>query len=117
MVVAFIDDHKDRFGVEPICVVLSEHGVKIAPNSYGAHKKRPVSPPTISDEVVLAQIRRVHRDPAIGRGLYVVRKVLHQLRRDGGVNGVAVSRRLVERLMRTDGLQGARRGRRFVTPR
>jgi len=32
--VAFIDDHRDRFGVEPICRVLTEHGVKIAPSTY-----------------------------------------------------------------------------------
>lgn len=32
LVAQFIDDHRDRFGVEPICRVLSEHGVKIAPS-------------------------------------------------------------------------------------
>lgn len=36
--VAFVDDHKERFGVEPICRVLSEHGVEIAANSYYVHK-------------------------------------------------------------------------------
>src|SRR5688572_30915955 len=40
VVVAFVDDHRDRFGVKPICRVLSEHGVPIASNSYHAHKKR-----------------------------------------------------------------------------
>ena len=28
-VVAYIDAHKERFGVEPICRVLTEHGCKI----------------------------------------------------------------------------------------
>ena len=37
---AFIDDHRDRFGVEPICRVLTEHGVTIAPSGYYAFKKR-----------------------------------------------------------------------------
>ena len=64
---------------------------------------------------MLDRIRVVHGDRSIGRGLYGVRKVFHQLRREGGVDGSRVSRRQVERLMRTDGLQGARRGRRFVT--
>lgn len=117
MVVAFVDDHRDRFGVEPICRVLSEHGIQIAPNSYYAHKKRPRSLRAARDEQVLAEICRVHGDPRIGRGVYGVRKVHAQLAREGGVEGRPVSRRLVERLMRTAGLAGARRGRRFVTTR
>ncbi len=40
---AFIDDHKDRFGVEPICRVLTAHGVQIAPSTYYARKTRPPS--------------------------------------------------------------------------
>jgi putative transposase len=117
VVVGFVDDHRGRFGVEPICRVLTEHGVPIAPNSYYAHKKRARSARSIRDEAVLAEIIRVHTDPKIGRGLYGVRKVHAVLVRAGGVDGQAVSRRQVERLMRTAGLQGARRGRRFVTTR
>lgn len=117
MVVAFVDDHRERFGVEPICRVLSEHGVQIAANSYYAHKKRPRSARSLRDEVVLAEIVRVHTDPNIGRGLYGVRKVHAALVRQGGVDGAAVSRRQVERLMRSAGLQGARRGRSFITTR
>jgi putative transposase len=60
--VAFVDDHKERFGVEPICRVLSEHVIKIAPNSYYAHKKRPSSARAGRDERVLAEIVRVHTD-------------------------------------------------------
>ncbi len=113
----FIDAHRDRFGVEPMCRVLTEHGVRIAPSGYYAHKVRPPSTRAIRDGEVLEAIRRVHGDPAIGRGLYGVRKVFHQLRRGGGVGGRPVSRRQVERLMRAAGLQGVRRGRRFVTTR
>ncbi len=40
---AFMDDHKTRFGVVPICTVLSEHGVKIAPSTYYAAKNRALS--------------------------------------------------------------------------
>ena len=32
----FISEHKSRFGVEPICRVLTEHGLKIAPSTYYA---------------------------------------------------------------------------------
>ncbi len=117
MVIAFVDDHRDRFGVAPICRVLSEHGVPTAPNSYYAHKNRAPSARSERDRRVLAGIERVYADPAIGRGLYGVRKVHAVLGRQGGVDGRPVSRRLVERLMRTAGLQGARRGRRFVTTR
>jgi putative transposase len=116
-VIAFIDEVRDRFGVEPVCRVLSEHGVKIAPRTYYAHKGRSVSARSQRDAVVLARIEQVHADPQIGRGLYGARKVHAQLVREGGVDGLPVSRRRVERLMRSAGLQGARRGRRCITTR
>jgi putative transposase len=115
VVIAFIDDHRERFGVAPICRVLTEHGVPIASNSYYAHKTRPPSARSLRDAQVLAEIERVHGDPLIGRGLYGARKMHAALTRNGGVDGLPVSRRLVERLMRAAGIQGARRGRRFVT--
>jgi putative transposase len=111
--VAFIDSHRDRFGVEPMCRVLTEHGVAVAPSTYYAAKSRAPSARVVADAELLVEIRRVHSDPKIGRGLYGARKVWHQLRREGQV----VARCTVERLMRADGLQGARRGRRFVTTR
>ncbi len=111
MVVEFIDTHRDRFGVQSICRVLTEHGCKIAPSTYYAHRSRPRSARSVSDETPLVQIRRVHTDPTIGRGLCGVRKVWHQLRREG----VVVARCTVERLMPTAGLAGIRRGRQFVT--
>jgi putative transposase len=109
--VAFVDGHRDRFGVEPMCRVLTEHGVHIAPSTYYAAKVRPPSARSTADAALLVEIERVHSSPGIGRGLYGARKVWHQLRREG----FAVARCTVERLMRVNGLQGARRGRRFVT--
>jgi len=109
--VAFIDEHRDRFGVEPICRVLAAHGVAIAPSTFYAAKTRPPSARAVSDEAWLVEIRRVHGE--VGRGLYGARKVWHQLRREGFV----VARCTVERLMRAEGLQGAVRGRRFRTTR
>lgn len=112
---AFIDAHREQFGVEPICRVLTEHGVKIAPSSYYAHRSRPPSPRAVRDAVVLAEIERIYHDPKLGRGLYGARKVYHQLRREGGVDATPVPRCRVERLMRAAGLRGAVRGCRVVT--
>jgi putative transposase len=111
--VEFIDAVRDRFGVEPVCRVLTEHGVRIAPSTFYAHKTRPPSTRAVRDAELVSEIARVHADPMIGRGLYGARKVWHQLRREG----VEVARCTVERLMRRAGLRGARRGRRLVTTR
>ena len=113
MVVEFLDTHRARFGVEPICRVLSQHGVPIAPSTYYAARNRPPSARAVADERALVEIRRVHGDPKIGRGLYGARKVWHELRREGH----EIPRCQVERLMRQAGLSGTRRGKRFVTTR
>jgi len=60
---------------------------------------------------LLVEIKRVHSDPNIGRGLYGVAKVWHQLRREN----IVAARCTIERLMRLAGLQGVRRGKQFVT--
>jgi putative transposase len=113
VVIAFIDAHRSRFGVEPICRVLTEHRVPIAPSTYYAARTRPPSQRARRDAELLVQIERVHTARDRGRGVAGARKVWHLLRRDG----VQVARCTVERLMRQAGLQGARRGRRFVTTR
>jgi len=113
--------HKNRFGVEAMCRVLSEHGVPIAPSTFYAARTRTPSARARRDEAVLAEIRRVHGDETIGRRLYGVRKVWRQLRReaDRGEHPELgpVPRCQVERLMRRAGLRGARRGKRVVTTR
>ena len=114
MVVAFIDAHKDRFGVQPICRVLAQHDVaKIAPSTYYAATTRPPSPRSLRDADLLVEIERVYHDRQLGRGLYGARKVWLQLQREG----IAVARCTVERLMRKAGLRGVRRGKQFVTTR
>jgi putative transposase len=40
VVIAFIDEHRARFGVEPICAVLTQHGIQVAPRTYYAFKTR-----------------------------------------------------------------------------
>jgi putative transposase len=117
VVITFIDDHKHRFGVEPICRVLNGHGCQIAPSTYYAAKTRPASARALGDAALLVEIDRVFHDRNLGRGLAGARKVWHLLHRDANIADQfgSVARCTVERLMRQAGLQGARRGRRFVT--
>ena len=111
---AFIDAHHERFGVVPICRVLTEHGCPIAPSTYYAARSRRLSARAARDELVLGEICRVHK--ASRGGLYGARKIYHQLRREGvTVAGSPVARCTIERLMKTAGMQGVRRDRRVRT--
>jgi putative transposase len=106
--IAFIDDHREVYGVESICRVLP-----IAPSTYHGHVVRRADPAKASprarqDQVLMKQIRRVH---AANFGVYGARKVWRQLGREG----IAVARCTVERLMRRLDLQGAVRGKEVRT--
>ena len=102
---AFIDCHRDAYGVEPIC-----RSLQIAPSTYYAVRQRQQAPAarTLRDRELLAQIERVSE--ASG-GLYGARKVWWQLRQEG----IGVARCTVERLMRRAGLEGVVRGKRRRT--
>ncbi len=105
---AFIDDHRDAYGVEPICSVLP-----IAPSTYYAHKARQADPSRLSgrakrDAALQVEIKRVWNE---NRQVYGARKVWHQLHREG----FPVARCTVERLMRQMGLQGVVRGKKLRT--
>ena len=111
MIVDFIRvhaGHRDsgglRWGVEPICTVLTEHGMPIAPSTYYDHVSRAPSGRDRRDAVLVNEIRRVH---TANYGVYGARKVWLQLNREG----TTVARCTVERLMRTQGLVGAVRGK------
>lgn len=106
----FISEHKARFGVEPICRVLSRHGCKIAPSTYYDAAARGRSARAVRDDQLKAEIRRVHGD---NYDVYGARKVWLELNREG----IAVARCTVERLMCDLGLHGARRGKRVRTTR
>ncbi len=102
--IAFIDDHRAAYGVEPICKVL-----RIAPSTYHAHAAVRVDPAKGSarsrlDADLCAEIRRVHE---ANFGVYGVRKVWRQLRREG----IPAARCTMARLMRQMGLQSVVRGR------
>jgi transposase InsO family protein len=102
--IAFIDDHHDGYGVEPICKVLP-----IAPSTYYARLAQRRDPEKLSDRrrrdmELKPQIARVFAD---NFAVYGVRKVWRQMQREG----VTVARCTVERLMREMGLQGVIRGK------
>jgi putative transposase len=62
VLVAYIDQHRERFGVEPICRVLRKAGMQIAPSTYYAAKTRPLSARAVADGQHLELIRRVHTE-------------------------------------------------------
>jgi putative transposase len=107
---AYIDSHRDVYGVEPICKVL-----QISPSCYRRHAARMRNPALLCerakhDEQLIPDIQRVWQ---MNMQVYGADKVWHQMNREG----VAVARCTVERLMRAEGLAGARRGRAVRTTR
>jgi transposase InsO family protein len=107
MMVAFIDQHREAYGVEPICAV-----VPIAPSTYYAHKGGQRAPErrcarVRRDEILRSRIRQVWEE---NFAVYGVRKVWRALRRQGEL----VARCTVARLMDELGLHGAVRGRKVV---
>jgi putative transposase len=111
--------NKERFGVEPMCRVLKQHDVRIAPSTFYAAVNRPPSARSVRDREVTVEISRIFHDRDLGRGLYGVRKIWDRLDQETAGGGHAaighVGRGRIERLMKTAGLYGARRGRQFKT--
>jgi putative transposase len=97
--VAFIDAHRDSWGVEPICSVL-----QVAPSSYYDNKSRPPSRRSVTDAVLKTEIERVYED---NFEVYGAEKLWWQLHREG----IGCGRDRVARLMRELGLRGATRAR------
>ena len=104
MIKAFVDEHRDQFGVEPICSVL-----QFAPSAYRHHAARQRDPSLISqraqrDAELKPQIQRVWDS---NMQVYGADKVWKQLNREG----VRVARCTIERLMGSMGLHGVTRGK------
>lgn len=104
----FIDDHREAYGVEPICSVLP-----IAPSTYYERKAQQANPSRLSaraqrDAWLRVEIERVWKQ---NRRVYGAHKVWCQLKREG----FTVARCTVERLMREMGLRGVVRGRKPKT--
>jgi putative transposase len=101
--VTFIDQHRQQWGIEPICRTL-----QVAPSTYYAAVCRPPSGRQRSDERLKPEIARVHR---ANFGVYGIQKVWRQLIREG----VQIGRDRVARLMAELGLSGVVRGKRKRT--
>lgn len=102
--IAFIEHHREAYGVEPICKVLP-----IAPSTYYDHAAKRRDPTRRSarakrDATLKVELRRVFD---ANFQAYGVRKIWRQLQREG----CNVARCSVARLMRQIGLQGAIRGK------
>lgn len=109
--IRFIDEHRDRFGVEAICRTLRATTCGfITSRAYRAAKTRPASVRALRDEVLLPEIKRIHQE---NYSVYGVRKMHHAMLRSGW----QIGRDQVARLMRIAGLQGVRRGRKPRTTR
>ena len=102
--IAFIDDHRDVHGVEPICRLL-----QVAPSTYYEHVAQRGDPGKLParakrDAELCGEIQRVWKE---NFRAYSVHKIWRQLRREG----IEVARCTVERLMRSLGIKGAVRGK------
>ena len=96
---AYIDTHRDQYGVEPICRTLG-----VAPSTYYAARSRPPSARALRDAAMKPHVTRVYDS---NYRVYGRHKVWRQLRREG----VAVGRDQVGRLMRELGIAGVVRGK------
>jgi hypothetical protein len=106
--IAFIEESRGSFGVEPICRTL-----QIAPSTYYdrralAHDPDRASARAKSDASLIVKIDAAWED---NRKLYGARKIWHVLRREGE----DVARCTVQRLMRVLGIRGVVRGKKIVT--
>ncbi|GAA4824152.1 hypothetical protein GCM10023353_36410 [Tomitella cavernea] len=112
MIVDYIDAHRHLFGVDPICRVLSEHGMAIAPSTYYARKKAGAVSEAVLVEAYAANAVFDVYDR--NRRVYGVRKLWRAMWHAGH----AMGRDQVARLMTVCGISGAVRGaHRTVTTR
>jgi putative transposase len=105
MIVDYVDRHRDRFGVEPICAAL-----QVAPSTYYAARSRPPSARAVRDAVMIPMLVALW---AANYRVYGAHKLWKAARRAGH----DIGRDQVARLMRTAGIQGVRRLKRVRTTR
>lgn len=110
MIVAYIDGHRDEFGVEPICRQLTAAGAKIAPSTYYAAKTRSPSARAISDATWMPILMALW---VANRKVYGAHKLWRAARRAGH----EIGRDQVARLMRELGIRGVSRRRKVFTTR
>lgn len=101
-----------RWGVEPMCAVLSEHGIKISPSTYYEWADKQPTKQQLRDDAITAVIAELRGRNKLNAGLGS-HKVRIRLRGEGH----DVARCTVERLMRAHGWEGARYGSKHKTTR
>lgn len=105
----FVEAHRDRFGVAPICRALSSAGLRIAPNTYYTRRRRGVSKRALWDTTITEVMAGFYEPDEQGRrrpeSLYGSLKMWAHLNREG----IEVARCTVERLMRLNGWAGVTR--------
>jgi transposase InsO family protein len=110
----FIDVHRDRFGVAPICRALTGAGLRIAPNTYWTRRRRGMSKRALWDTTITEVLAGYYEPEERGRlrpeSLYGSLKMWAHLNREG----IEVARCTVERLMKANGWAGVTRR---ATPR
>jgi transposase InsO family protein len=115
LICQFIDQKKQEFGVAPICRVLSEHGIQIAPRTYWAHRAAIPGKRELWDTAVTEILAGIYEPDEKGRrppeSLYGTVKMWAHLNRQG----IPVAKCTVERLKRAHGWRGVTRGRRVRT--
>ena len=115
LICQFIAEHKDRFGVAPLCRVLTEHGCKIAPRTFYAWVSRAPSKRSLWDAAITEVLAGYYEPDEHGcrkpESLYGSVKMWAHLRREG----IPVAKSTVERLMRANGWQGVRRQKKVRT--
>jgi len=115
MMCEFVAEHRARFGVVPICQVLSEHGWKIAPRTYYAWRSRPPSKRELWDLTITEVLAGYYEGDHSGRrrpeSLYGSTKMWAHLNREG----IEVARCTVERLMARNGWAGVVRTKKVRT--
>jgi putative transposase len=62
VIVDYIDEHRAKHGVEPICEVLTEAGTQIAPSTYYAAKTRAPSARSVTDAATTKVLTQVHAE-------------------------------------------------------
>lgn len=104
----YISAYKARFGVEPICEVLNEMEIQIAPSTYYAAVKRPPSARALCDERLVPIVRQVHGANYSCYGVRKMQRALNRLQHGLG-------RDQVTRLMKMAGVKGRSRLKRIIT--
>ena len=94
---AFIEEHRARFGVEPICETLGVSASAYYQRATGERSAR-----AREDERLLGVIAEIHERNYFAYGSWRMWKALRRA-------GEEVGRGQVERLMRRNGIQGAKR--------